>query len=249
MLKKACRIFLFLAGTALFLNAVFLMIYASMNIGTYITLFFGAIFLFSSIFWKKIIELLKNSVFKIIIAFSATVVVSIALIVSFLFLYGAADNVDYKEDYVIVLGCGLQGETPTAPLIRRLDTALKYAEQNKDCKIIVSGGQGNGESIPEAEAMYRYLTERNIDAERIIRECESTSTTENFKYSAKLVDDIADSSTAFITNDFHIYRAEQLAKLLGYNFTHIHADTDYYNVIPVSLREILAIMKMYVLKN
>ncbi|MCI8889140.1 MAG: YdcF family protein, partial [Hungatella sp.] len=48
-------------------------------------------------------------------------------------------------------------------------------------RAILSGGQGKGEDITEAEAMYRYLKARGIDAGRLIREKESVSTWENLK--------------------------------------------------------------------
>lgn len=250
MLKTTCRILLFLLGSVIFINGFCLLIFASATVGTFLTILLGLFFLLPSVLWNKLQYLLSFGFFKLFTAFAVVVVLSAVCITAFLFIYGNTDNVDYNEDYLIVLGCGLQGESPTAPLVRRLDTAVRYAERNPGCKIIVSGGQGNGESIPEAEAMYRYLTSHNIDADRIIKEDKSTSTTENFKYSARAADnDLTSYSAAFITNDFHIYRAEQLAKLLGYDFTHIHADTDFYNIIPSSLREILAIVKMYVFNN
>lgn len=247
MLKTTCRILLFLIGSVISVNGFFLLIFASATVGTFLTILLGLFFLIPSIFWNKLQLLLKYSFFKLFMACASAVILSAAFIIAFLFIYGGTDNVDYNEDYVIVLGCGLNGESPTSPLVRRLDAAVSYAERNPDCKIIVSGGQGNGEAIPEAEAMYRYLISHNIGADRIIKEDKSTSTTENFKYSVRAFDnELPTYSAAFITNDFHIYRAEQLAKLLGYDFTHIHANTDYYNIIPVSLREILAIIKMYV---
>lgn len=248
MLKNLCRVFFFLIGVLIFINGLFLLVFASATIGTFLTLLLGLFFLIPSILGERFKSLLKYNTFKIITAFCSALVLSAFFIIAFLFIYGGTDNVDYDEDYVIVLGCGLQGEKPTSPLVRRLDTAVSYAEKNPNCKIIVSGGQGNGEYISEAEAMFRYLTERNIEPDRIIKEDKSTSTTENFKYSSKLAE-FSQCSVAFITNDFHVYRAEQLAKLLGYNFSHLHADTDYYNIIPVSLREILAIGKMIILRN
>ena len=62
-------------------------------------------------------------------------------------------------DYVIVLGAHVRGTVPSRALRKRLDCAKAYAEENPDTIFFLSGGQGSGEDITEAEAMYRYLTE------------------------------------------------------------------------------------------
>ena len=56
-------------------------------------------------------------------------------------------------DYIIVLGCQIRGERITKSLKKRLDAAYDYAINNPDTKIIVSGGQGKGESKTEALAV------------------------------------------------------------------------------------------------
>ncbi len=72
-------------------------------------------------------------------------------------------------DYIIVLGARVMGNEPGLTLKGRLDRALEYVKSNDDdCKIIVSGGKGDGENISEAEAMKRYLVERGIKPEMII---------------------------------------------------------------------------------
>ena len=68
---------------------------------------------------------------------------------SFIYIQGR-DQSDKKVDYVIVLGARLFGEDLSLTLYNRLNTALDYLEKNKSTKVIVSGGQGYGEDIPEA---------------------------------------------------------------------------------------------------
>ena len=48
---------------------------------------------------------------------------------------------------------------------------------------MVSGGQGPGEEISEAECMYRWLVAKGIEASRIYKEDKSTSTEENIIFS------------------------------------------------------------------
>lgn len=53
---------------------------------------------------------------------------------------------------------------------------------------------------------------------------------------------------AVITNDFHVYRAKRLARLVGLNVTSIHAKTPLSSAPMMYLREVLAILKLWILK-
>ena len=112
-------------------------------------------------------------------------------------------------DTLIVLGCGIQGETPSLAMVSRLEVALRYLEQYPDCTAILSGGMGDRESITEALAMYRWLTARGIDPTRLVLEERSTNTIENLQYSLRLIP--ADSRVALVSNEFHLYRARFIA--------------------------------------
>ena len=80
---------------------------------------------------------------------------------------------------IIVLGAGLKGDTPSLALERRLEKAAEYMNKNGNAIAIVSGGQGKGETISEAQAMENYLLNHGIREDRIIKEDNSTSTYEN----------------------------------------------------------------------
>ena len=109
---------------------------------------------------------------------------------------------------MIVLGCAVRGERVSLTLARRLDAALSYLEQNPEACVVVSGGQGAGEHISEAEAMHRYLTERGIAESRILLEDKSMSTLENFRFSKALIDEAIgpDAKLVFVTTRFHVFR-------------------------------------------
>ena len=47
-------------------------------------------------------------------------------------------------------------------LRRRLDTAYEYLSLHENVKAVVSGGQGEDESISEAECMKDYLVSKGI---------------------------------------------------------------------------------------
>lgn len=121
-------------------------------------------------------------------------------------------------DYVIILGARLYGDTPSPALLERLKIAKDYLIKNKDVKVVVSGGQGEDEYIPEAQAMANYLIDKGIDEERIIIEDKSTSTFENLQYSLdniRELNDKEDLEVLLVTNKYHIFRTKFLAKDLA----------------------------------
>ena len=238
------------SGLGVLSNGVALILNSAANIGTYLTVGLGIVLIVVGLFFKILKKLFIYPLFKLL-SFLISLLLVIALITSgFLFVYGKADTVTYKEDYLVVLGCGLNGTTPSLSLKSRLNTALAYLEKNTDCTVIVTGGQGSGEDITEAEAMSVYLTECGIIRDRIIKEESATSTSENFKFSNLATNGaLTDASAAFITNDFHIFRANSLAKLEGLNMTHLGAKTPPSTIIPAYIRECLALVKLYILKQ
>lgn len=119
-------------------------------------------------------------------------------------------------DYLIVLGAKVDHTRITRSLELRLDKAYEYAACHEKVRIIVSGGQGQGEDIPEASAMADDLIRRGIKSERILLEDSSSTTAENLRFTAQIVPDIRNETVGVVTNSFHIYRACLLAKREGY---------------------------------
>ena len=88
-----------------------------------------------------------------------------------------------QEQAVIVLGAGLRGDRPSLLLRCRLDAAYAYAQEHPEVLLITSGGQGRDEWVPEGRAMRDYLINKGLPPERVLAECKSTSTEENFAFS------------------------------------------------------------------
>ena len=151
-----------------------------------------------------------------------------------------------EADYLIVLGCQVNGTAPSRMLHQRIDAAADYLIAHPDSVAIVSGGMGSGERISEAECMYNALTAQGIDPARIILEDQATSTMENLRFSLALMDEGA--TTAIVSNEFHLYRAGQMAASLGLDAALIPADTEYpILTASYTLREILAVWKYHLL--
>ena len=116
-------------------------------------------------------------------------------------------------DYIIVLGAQVRENGPSPVLKYRLDKAVEYLEENPDTICIVSGGQGKNEPWSEAEGMAQYLKTQGIDENRIRLEDQSLTTEQNVTNSQKLMEEGA--SVGIVTNDFHVFRAKQIAKKYG----------------------------------
>jgi hypothetical protein len=74
----------------------------------------------------------------------------------------------FNQDYLIVLGAGLiNGETVTPLLAGRIDAALTFAKEQlartgKQPLLIMSGGKGQDEKLPEAVAMENYALSQGM---------------------------------------------------------------------------------------
>ena len=118
------------------------------------------------------------------------------------------------EVTVIVLGAMVNGSEPSLMLRRRLDKAMEYMHRNPEAVCVVTGGQGPGEDLPEAEVMGDYLERFGIASDRIIREIESSNTRENFLFGAVLLEEqgLESRPVVVVTDSFHQLRAYIFAK-------------------------------------
>lgn len=146
-------------------------------------------------------------------------------------------------DYVVVLGAQVKGDVPSRALTKRLVKAYEYAEENPDTILILSGGQGSGETITEAKCMKDWLLNKGVSEDRMVLEEKSTNTKENLLYSDQITS-CAGKRTGIISNNFHIYRAVRLAQKLGYAKAEgIAAASDPVMQIHYLVREVFALLK------
>lgn len=177
--------------------------------------------------------------------------------VSFLLLsvvYGlAAPRLVKSADAVIVLGAGLAGDRVTPLLAARLDRGRKVFHRlgTNDPLLVVSGGQGPDEDVPEADAMAQYLIEAGVDPSVIRRETQSRTTEENLEFSAELLreEGLESPRLAVVTNNFHAMRAALLMRSLGLRGHAIGAPTARYYWPSAFLREYVAILRDHLVLN
>lgn len=185
-----------------------------------------------------------------IIKYTFFILLTSFIMIESLIIYSANVKQDVKADYIMILGAGLWGETPSLILLERLDTARQYINKYPDIKIILSGGKGPGETITEADAMEKYLVRKGANKENIIKEENSTDTMENFKFTKQILSSINPKTNiklVIVTNGFHEYRSKLLAKRNGFIPYGYPAPT-YKLLIPTYyVREYFALIKSVLL--
>ncbi|MGG5371508.1 YdcF family protein [Enterococcus sp. AZ196] len=157
-----------------------------------------------------------------------------------------------NQDYVIVLGAGLIGGERVTPLLaKRIDRAIQfYRKQSEETlsppQLLMSGGQGPDEKIPEAQAMREYALEQGIPAEDILMEAQSTNTLENMRFSKEIMEREKPSGyrAIFTSNNYHIFRAGMYAEDVGLKIDGIGSKTARYYLPNAFLREFIAVALM-----
>lgn len=226
----------------------------SVSEGTFIGgLLFGALIL-GAVFYKKLFRLIRHiwkSLGGRVVLILLGALIALGIFAAAFFTAQMASHI-YKPldkvDAVIVLGCRVKGETPSSMLWIRTKTAYDILVENPDAVVIVSGGQGAGEDITEAQAMRRMLTEWGIEEHRIIMEDTSTSTAENFDNSAAILKELGiTDNVAIVTSEYHQYRASLYAKRSGLENTgHYSGGTAITHLLNCWIREWAALAATFV---
>ena len=239
---KVLRIICIVVGAFLVLDTIVVSMLSNYNLGVILPAIIGLPLLLLGVFMHHMnggfLGFLK---WFLLICYALGAIVLIGLGILMGTSAKRADKVD--ANVLIVLGAAVHGDRVTWVLSNRLDTAASYLETHPDTICIVSGGQGDGESVTEASAMQKYLVERRgVDPSRILVEDRATSTLENFQYSKALIEEhLGNASIAFVTTDFHVFRAGRVAKKAGIEAVGIAAPDVWYIRINNFLRECVGI--------
>lgn len=160
----------------------------------------------------------------------------------------------FDKDYLIILGAGLlDGERVTPLLAGRVDAGIafyhkQFLKTGKRAMLVMSGGQGSDEKIPESIAMRNYALSKGVADSDILLEDQSSTTLENLKFSKKILDSRSNGvryQSAFVSNDYHIFRAGVFARLVGLNSDGIGSRTARYFLPNAFIREYIAMLLMY----
>ena len=157
--------------------------------------------------WKILLRIAQTGL--------ALLVITLAAVEVWVIRIGQRNDAARPADAVIVLGAGVNGTTPSLALQTRINAAESYLKANPGIPAVLSGGQGPGEDISEARAMFDALTARGIDPERLILEEQSGNTRQNLQNSLALLPDDYHKTVAIVTNDFHMGRVRLLLNAAG----------------------------------
>lgn len=191
-------------------------------------------------------------VYRIIITTLFTIGLVIFIGIESIIIYNGHHHDTQKPDYLVVLGAGLRGRSISASLLYRLETALDFHDMYPDLKIVVSGGQGEGEDMTEALAMRNFLVDNGVNPNLIIMEDKSTNTYENFLYTKNVLEEETvkeDFTITIISNNFHMYRAKFLAKEVGFNTYGYPAPSHKASALVFYVREFFGVIKAYIFRQ
>ena len=199
-----------LLALALFIYSVSLVFTSNFNMGNLLVWLLTAAVDVYAIWQQPIHHWLHGTIpGKIVFVFLFVFGILYAALLGFVAFSGYANPATGQEKVVIVLGAGLRKDRPSLLLRYRLDKAYEYAVAHPDALVITTGGQGRDEWVPEGQAMRNYLIEKGLDSQRVLAECKSTSTEENFLFAKEILVQqgiSAQEPVVYVTNAFHCYR-------------------------------------------
>ena len=211
--KKDRRLWLFAMAACFILAAVLRFALVGYSFTAYILVGVGLLILVFHLLRRRGLTRARH-VLTVLLVIGCICFAALELVV----IGDARTDEDPEAPYLIVLGAGLNGTAPSLSLTDRLVAALDYLERYPEAVAIVTGGQGPGELITEAEAMETWLLAQGIAPERILKEERATDTAENIAFSLELIAQHGGDPTgpvAICTSEYHLYRAKYIAAHLG----------------------------------
>ena len=146
------------------------------------------------------------------------------------------DAVDGSYDCILVLGCMVYGDQPSAMLRDRLDRAIELYKAGASDRLLMSGDHGRAD-YDEVHAMKRYAMAQGVPEEAIFLDHAGFSTYESM-YRAR--DVFAVRRPLIVTQRYHLYRAVYDARRLGLDADGAAAAPNEYCKTYNDLRELLA---------
>lgn len=251
---------------ALLSNAYFVALHIA-SPGTFLGTFFSfsSVWFWLSVFFVLLIILERRKILKKIfgkVSKKAKIVLAsficfFALVSGFSLFFICTPRLSSENEkarYVIVLGGGITKDGELTDSVKnRVKAAAEYLKGNKDALAVVSGGKGRFIPCAEAEVLKPELASLGIDESKILKEDKAKDTIQNLIFSAELIaeheeislDKVLSSPVAICTSDFHLARAERIAKRLGFTDVYgVAAKTPPIFVLNTYCREICSYIKL-----
>ncbi len=150
-----------------------------------------------------------------ILAWAAGVLLALFVIMLFnVYRHGSKAYIQ-STDAIVVLGAAQWNGKPSPIFQKRLDYAFDLYGQGYAPYIIVTGGIGEGASVAEAAVGKEYLIEKGVESEHIITEEKSRTTIQNIRNASGILKDYSWQSVLLVSHDFHLMRAQKMARDAG----------------------------------
>ena len=128
-------------------------------------------------------------------------------------------------DVAVVPGAAVKkGGKPGLVLLGRIDKAVELFHAGKVRNILVSGGVVR-HPPSEAEVMRDIALEKGVPAARIFLDTESSSTMENARKCAEIIDKNSWKSVVLVTDRFQAFRARFLFRIFGIKVSTCFSET------------------------
>ena len=153
------------------------------------------------------------------LATSAAVLVLLAVAYYGLTLYqvhatGRSDQ-SRPVDAIVVMGAAQYDGRPSPQLAARLDHAAQLWTAGLAGVVVVTGGNQPGDRFTESEASARYLIDRGVPADSILKETQGHSTYASLDTVATMLHQRGLFRVLLVTDPFHSLRSRLIAQELG----------------------------------
>ena len=146
-------------------------------------------------------------------------------------------------DCILVLGCGVWGDTPSHMLEDRLLEGISLCQSGASKKLLMSGDHGR-KGYDEVNVMKKFAVDRGIPSEDVFMDHAGFSTYESM-YRAKEI--FKAEKILIVTQDYHLYRAIYDARALGLEAYGVASNPrSYGGQLYRDIREILARNKDFI---
>lgn len=137
-----------------------------------------------------------------------------------------------------MLGCQVNGETPSDMLRDRLDRAVALYKAGVSDTLLLSGDHLSREGYDEVTAMQKYVVGQGVPQEAIRLDLAGFSTYESMYRAGEV---FGMRQVLVVTQPYHLYRAVYVARRLGLEATGTQSMPNRY-VYPLynQVREVLA---------
>lgn len=157
---------------------------------------------------------------KLLVLFRLAIVVFLTFVALWIvaalavFVFAARDNAR-PADAIVVLGAAQYDGRPSPVLKARIDHALDLFNRKLAPRLIVTGGQGEGDTTSEAAVARNYALRRGVPDSAILLESTGRTTEESIRGVASILEARDLNSAVLVSDPAHMFRLWVLAHRFG----------------------------------